>query len=99
MQTPLLLEINTNGAKLSDIIEKIVKPKLGMSAPTIMHGTDILYETGDDLDEDLLASYAAKADKVTFSAFNNYLTRPLLNSFIFLPCYSLTLSNQFLGAF
>ena len=64
MQTPLLLELNTRRAKLIDIIEKIVKPKLGMSAPSIMHGMDVLYETGDDLDEHLLASYAANADKV-----------------------------------
>ncbi|XP_024028906.1 SUMO-activating enzyme subunit 2 isoform X2 [Morus notabilis] len=63
-ETPLSLEINTNRAKLRDIIEKVVKSKLGMSSPSIMHGTEILYETGDDLDEDLLASYAAKADKV-----------------------------------
>ncbi|EXC17232.1 SUMO-activating enzyme subunit 2 [Morus notabilis] len=64
IKTPLSLEINTNRAKLRDIIEKVVKSKLGMSSPSIMHGTEILYETGDDLDEDLLASYAAKADKV-----------------------------------
>uniref|UniRef100_A0A803Q9S9 SUMO-activating enzyme subunit n=1 Tax=Cannabis sativa TaxID=3483 RepID=A0A803Q9S9_CANSA len=63
-ETPLLLEINMHRSKLIDIIEKIVKPKLGMTSPTIMHGSDILYETGDDLDEDLLASYAAKADTV-----------------------------------
>lgn len=64
MQTPLTLEINTNRAKLRDIIEKVVKSKLGMNAPSIMHGTEVLYETGDDLDKDLLAAYAAKADKV-----------------------------------
>ena len=60
----MTLEINTNRAKLRDIIYKIVTPKLGMSAPTVMNGSEILYETGDDLDEDLLASYASKADKV-----------------------------------
>lgn len=63
-ETPLTLEINTNCAKLRDIIEKVVKSKLGMNAPSIMHGAEVLYETGDDLDKDLLAAYAAKADKV-----------------------------------
>ncbi|PON77399.1 SUMO-activating enzyme subunit SAE2/Uba [Trema orientale] len=72
-ETPLLLEINTHRSKLSEIIEKIVKPKLGMSAPIIMHGAEVLYETGDDLDEDLLASYAAKVDKV-LSELNSPIT-------------------------
>ncbi|PRQ23859.1 putative NAD(P)-binding domain, ubiquitin/SUMO-activating enzyme ubiquitin-like protein [Rosa chinensis] len=63
-ETPLLLEINTNRAKLRDIVEKIVKNKLGMNSPLIMHGAALLYEVGDDLDEAMIKNYAANLDKV-----------------------------------
>jgi ubiquitin-like 1-activating enzyme E1 B len=63
-ETPLTLEINTNRSKLRDIVEKIVKSKLGMSLPLIMRGTDLLYEVGDDLDESSVAIYTANLDKL-----------------------------------
>lgn len=63
-KTPLSLEINTHRSKLRDIVEKIVKAKLGMSLPLIMHGASLLYEVGDDLDEVMTANYAANLDKV-----------------------------------
>ena len=63
-QTPLSLEINTHRTKLRDVVEKIVRAKLGMSLPLIMHGSALLYEVGDDLDEDMVANYAANLDKV-----------------------------------
>ncbi|BBH09363.1 SUMO-activating enzyme 2 [Prunus dulcis] len=63
-QTPLSLEINTHRAKLRDFVEKIVKAMLGMSLPLIMHGPALLYEVGDDLDEEMVANYAANLDKV-----------------------------------
>ncbi|XP_050365367.1 SUMO-activating enzyme subunit 2 [Argentina anserina] len=63
-ETPLSLEINTNRAKLRDIVEKVVKNKLGMNSPLIMHGTALLYEVGDDLDEPMIKNYAANLDKV-----------------------------------
>lgn len=63
-QTPLSLEINTHHAKLRDFVEKIVKAMLGMSLPLIMHGSALLYEIGDDLDEEMVANYAANLDKV-----------------------------------
>ncbi|XP_059449396.1 SUMO-activating enzyme subunit 2 [Corylus avellana] len=63
-ETPLTLEINTNRAKLRDFVEKIVKAKLGMYFPLIMHGAALLYEVGDDLDEDMVANYAANLEKV-----------------------------------
>lgn len=63
-QTPLSLEINTHRAKLRDFVEKIVKAMLGMSLPLIMHGSALLYEVGDDLDEEMVANYAANLDKV-----------------------------------
>ena len=61
----MLLEVNTYQSKLGDFIEKIVKAKLGMSSPLIMHGSALLYEVGDDLDEDMAANYAANLDKVS----------------------------------
>ncbi|KAF5448870.1 hypothetical protein F2P56_029368 [Juglans regia] len=63
-ETPLTLEINTHRAKLRDFAEKIVKAKLGMYFPLIMHGSALLYEVGDDLDEDMVANYAANLEKV-----------------------------------
>lgn len=63
-QTPLLLEINTQRSKLRDVVEKIVKAKLGMSLPLVMHGAALLYEVGDDLDEIMVANYSANLDKV-----------------------------------
>ncbi|KAL8108715.1 hypothetical protein AgCh_024980 [Apium graveolens] len=63
-ETPLLLEINTHRAKLRDVVEKIVKARLGMSLPLVMHGAALLYEVGDDLDEAMVANYSANLDKV-----------------------------------
>ncbi|KAL8108712.1 hypothetical protein AgCh_024979 [Apium graveolens] len=63
-ETPLLLEINTHRSKLRDIVEKIVKARLGMSLPLVMHGAALLYEVGDDLDEAMIANYTANLDKV-----------------------------------
>ncbi|XP_031260229.1 SUMO-activating enzyme subunit 2-like, partial [Pistacia vera] len=63
-ETPLLLEINTYRSKLRDFVEKIVKAKLGMNFPLIMHGSNLLYEVGDDLDDDMVANYAANLEKV-----------------------------------
>lgn len=64
-QTPLLLEVNTSRSKLRDFIEKIVKAKLGMSFPLVMHGSTLLYEVGDDLEEDMVANYEANLEKVS----------------------------------
>ncbi|KAF7810853.1 SUMO-activating enzyme subunit 2 [Senna tora] len=63
-ETPLSLEINTHHSKLKDFVEKIVKAKLGMNFPIIMQGSALLYEVGDDLDEDMVANYAANLEKV-----------------------------------
>ncbi|XP_065626063.1 SUMO-activating enzyme subunit 2-like [Quercus suber] len=63
-ESPLTLEINTHRAKLRDFVEKIVKAKLGMYFPLIMHKAALLYEVGDDLDEAMVANYAANLEKV-----------------------------------
>ncbi|XP_010531451.1 PREDICTED: SUMO-activating enzyme subunit 2 [Tarenaya hassleriana] len=63
-KTPLTLEINTQKSKLRDLVEKIVRAKIGMNLPLIMHGTSLLYEVGDDLDEAMVANYNANLEKV-----------------------------------
>lgn len=66
-QTPLLLEVNTFRSKLRDFVEKIVKAKLGMSFPLVMHGSALLYEVGDDLEKDMVANYEANLEKVSMA--------------------------------
>ncbi|XP_043712789.1 SUMO-activating enzyme subunit 2-like [Telopea speciosissima] len=63
-ETLLSLEVNTYHTKLRDFVEKIVKAKLGMNLPLIMNGSALLYEVGDDLDEDMVANYEANLEKV-----------------------------------
>nr|KJB47539.1 hypothetical protein B456_008G030900 [Gossypium raimondii]KJB47541.1 hypothetical protein B456_008G030900 [Gossypium raimondii] len=65
-ETPLSLEVNTHHSKLRDFVEKIVKAKLGMNFPVIMSGASIIYEVGEDLEEDMVAIYAANLEKVKF---------------------------------
>lgn len=59
------LEINTNRSKLKDVVEKIVKAKLGMSLPLIMNASNLLYEAGD-VEEEMVAIYEANLEKVGF---------------------------------
>ncbi|KAJ9132829.1 hypothetical protein P3X46_033658 [Hevea brasiliensis] len=63
-KSPLSLEINTHRSKLRDFVEKIVKAKLGMNFPLIMHESKLLYEVGDDLEDDMIANYTANLEKV-----------------------------------
>ncbi|XP_021853101.2 SUMO-activating enzyme subunit 2 isoform X2 [Spinacia oleracea] len=63
-KTPLTLEVNAPHTKFRDFIEKIVREKLGMSLPTVMQGNFLLYEDGDDLDEDERRNYEANLEKV-----------------------------------
>ncbi|KAI4389414.1 hypothetical protein MLD38_001643 [Melastoma candidum] len=64
LETPLTLEINTEKSTLRDFVEKIVKAKLGMNLPLVMNRSALLYEVGDDLDEDMVANYTANIEKV-----------------------------------
>ncbi|XP_074587542.1 SUMO-activating enzyme subunit 2-like [Curcuma longa] len=63
-ETPLLLEVNTRTSTLRDVVEKIIKNKLGMNLPMVMQGTTLIYEVGDDLEEDVAANYALNLDKI-----------------------------------
>ncbi|CAN6439426.1 unnamed protein product [Victoria cruziana] len=63
-ETPLSLEVNTFTARLKDVVEKIVRSKLGMNSPMIMLGASLIFEVGDDLDEEEAAIYSANLEKV-----------------------------------
>ncbi|AEC07183.1 SUMO-activating enzyme 2 [Arabidopsis thaliana] len=76
-ETPLVLEINTRKSKLRDLVDKIVKTKLGMNLPLIMHGNSLLYEVGDDLDDIMVANYNANLEK-----YLSELPSPILNGSI-----------------
>lgn len=71
-QTPLLLEVNTKTTKLREVIEKIIKSKLGMNLPLVMIGSTLVFEDGEGLEEDEAANYALNLEKV--------LTFPLQSS-------------------
>lgn len=62
-QTLLCLEVNTSKTKLKDIVEKIVKGKLSINSPIIMQDSCLLYETGDDLEEDMVTRYNQNLEK------------------------------------
>lgn len=63
-QTPLVLELNTATATMREVIEKVVKRKLGVTDPVIMQGATLLHEAGEDIEEDMVAYYRALLDKV-----------------------------------
>jgi ubiquitin-like 1-activating enzyme E1 B len=66
-QTPLLLDVNTKVTKLREVIDKIIKGKLGMNLPLVMVGSTLVFEDGDGLDEDEAANYALNLEKVLCS--------------------------------
>ncbi|XP_057535099.1 SUMO-activating enzyme subunit 2 [Amaranthus tricolor] len=63
-KTPLTLEVNAFRTKFRDFIEKIVRAKLGMHLPMVTNGNSLIYEFGDDLDEDEIRIYEANLEKV-----------------------------------
>lgn len=64
-----------------------MKAKLGMNLPSIMLGSALLYEDGDNLEKDEVANYAANLEKVGFPSVLLYylLERSFFLSFVF-PC-------------
>lgn len=64
-QTPLVLELNTTTATMRDVLENVVKRKLGVSDPVIMQGPNLLHESGEDIEEDMVAYYTGLLDKVS----------------------------------
>jgi ubiquitin-like 1-activating enzyme E1 B len=66
-QTPLVLEVNTKTTKLREVIDKVIKSKLGMNLPSVMIGSTLVFEDGDDLEEDEAANYALNLEKVLAS--------------------------------
>lgn len=60
----MVLELNTTTATMRDVLEKVVKRKLGVSDPVIMQGSSLLHESGEDIEEDMAAYYTTLLDKV-----------------------------------
>ena len=59
-----MLEVNSKTTKLREVIEKVIKSKLGMNLPLIMVGATLVFEDGEDLEEDEIANYALNLEKV-----------------------------------
>jgi len=59
-----VLEVNSKTTKLREVIEKVIKSKLGMNLPLIMVGATLVFEDGEDLEEDEIANYALNLEKV-----------------------------------
>lgn len=74
-----MLELNTATATMRDVLEKVVKRKLGVTDPVIMQGSNLLHESGEDIEEDMVAHYATLLDKVPAHNF-------LLHTICGLPC-------------
>jgi hypothetical protein len=66
-QTPLILEVNTKTTKLREVVDKVIKSKLGLNLPSVMIGSTFVFEDGDDLEEDEAVNYALNLEKVLFS--------------------------------
>ncbi|CAM6021511.1 unnamed protein product [Sphagnum balticum] len=68
-KTPLVLEVNTVTATMKDVIEKVLKRKLGVDSLVILQGSSLFYETGDDLEEDMATHYASLLNKEEWGDF------------------------------
>ena len=66
-ETPLLLDVNTKATKLREVIDKIIKSKLGMILSLVMIGSTLVFEDGDGLEEDEAANYASNLENVLSS--------------------------------
>ncbi|RCV13761.1 hypothetical protein SETIT_2G371700v2 [Setaria italica] len=63
-ETPLVLEVNTKTTKLREVIDKVIKSKLGMNLPLVMVGATLVFEDGEGLEPDEAENYALNLDKV-----------------------------------
>jgi len=52
-KSELTLQIDIHETTLQELLTKIIKGKLGFNEPTLTTGSNILYEEGEDCDEDL----------------------------------------------
>jgi ubiquitin-like 1-activating enzyme E1 B len=48
-----VLELNTATATMREVLDKVVKRKLGVTDPVIMQGSNLLHESGEDIEEDM----------------------------------------------
>uniref|UniRef100_A0A0A8XP41 SAE2 n=1 Tax=Arundo donax TaxID=35708 RepID=A0A0A8XP41_ARUDO len=62
-ESPLILEVNTKTTKLKEVIDKVIKSKLGMNFPSVIIGSTYVFEDGEGLDTDEAANYASNLEK------------------------------------
>ncbi|CAN6199621.1 unnamed protein product [Urochloa humidicola] len=63
-ETPLVLEVNTKTTKLREVVDKVIKSKLGMNLPLVMVGATLVFEDGEGLEPDEAENYALNLEKV-----------------------------------
>eukprot|EP00850_Spirogloea_muscicola_P016754 SM000138S00061 [mRNA] locus=s138:354795:359010:+ [translate_table: standard] len=61
---PLFLETDCNVTTLAKVLAVVIRGKMGVNSPMVMHGDSVLYETGDDLEKDEVERYEANAQKL-----------------------------------
>jgi len=59
----LHLSIDLTRQTLGDVVNKVLKSRLGVNSPIISLGDSVVYECGQGLDEDEVAMYEANLDK------------------------------------
>lgn len=52
----LELAIDTNTTRLRDLVDKVLKKKLGVNEPTVSIGSNTIYEEGEDAEESLVVN-------------------------------------------
>ncbi|CAI5470384.1 unnamed protein product [Closterium sp. Yama58-4] len=62
-RTPLVLEVNTKTATLADVVEGVVRRQLSATQPMVMVGSGLVYEEGEDLEEDEVLRYRKNLSK------------------------------------
>src|SRR5450759_1176922 len=65
-QTPMVLEVNSSSTILSEVIDRIIT--LGVNSPLIMLGSNVIYETGDDLEKNMVLQFEKNLDKVCITS-------------------------------
>ncbi|CAI5499540.1 unnamed protein product, partial [Closterium sp. Naga37s-1] len=62
-RTPLVLELDTKTATLADVVEGVVRRQLSATQPMVMVGSGLVYEEGEDLEEDEVLRYRKNLSK------------------------------------
>ena len=58
------VEVNLRETTLGEVMDKLIRKQLGVHSPIVMVGTNLLYETGEDLEREEVAFYQSNLGKV-----------------------------------